>query len=130
VTSEVQAVKVVTDAKGNKKNTLVAPTTVLPGTPLVIWISYKNGGKQAATKFIINNPISKSMDFTGVAENWAVVSVDDGKTFAALASLKVKGSDGKMRAAIPQDVTAVRWTIPQPIAPGAGGKVSFYAIVK
>jgi hypothetical protein len=130
ISSEIQAVKVVTDAKGNKKNTLVTPTTVLPGTPLVVWINYKNGGAKAATGFVINNPVPKGVDFTGVAENWAVVSVDGGKTFGALASLKVKGSDGKMRAAVPQDVTGVRWTIPQPIAPGAGGKVSFYAVVQ
>jgi hypothetical protein len=130
ISSEIQAVKVVTDAKGNKKNTLVSPTTVLPGTPLVVWISYKNGGPKAATGFVINNPVPKGVDFTGVAENWAVVSVDGGKTFGALATLKVKGSDGKMRPAVPQDVTGVRWTIPQPIAPGASGKVSFYAVVK
>jgi hypothetical protein len=130
ISSEIQAVKVVTDAKGNKKNTLVSPTTVLPGTPLVVWISYKNGGAKTATGFVINNPVPKGVDFTGVAEGWAVVSVDGGKSFGALATLKVKGSDGKMRAAVPQDVTAVRWTVPQPIAPGAGGKVSFYAVVK
>ena len=130
ITSEVQAVKVVTDAKGNKKNTLVSPTTVLPGTPLVIWISYKNGGSKAATNFVINNPVSKAMEFTGAAETWALVSVDGGKTFGALGALKAKGADGKMRAAIPQDVTGVRWTVPQAIAPGAGGKVSFYAVVK
>lgn len=130
ISSEVQAVKVVTDEKGNKKNTLVNPTTVIPGTPLVIWISYKNGGKSPASGFVINNPVPKGVDFTGVAENWAVVSVDGGKSFGALPTLKVKGSDGKMRAAIPQDVTGIRWTVPQPIAPGASGKVSFYAIVE
>ena len=130
ISSEIQAVKVVTDEKGNKKNTLVTPTTVLPGTPLVVWISYKNGGSKAATGFVINNPVPKGVDFTGVAENWAVVSVDGGKSFGQIATLKVKTADGKVRAAIPQDVTAIRWTIPQPIAPGAGGKVSFYAVVQ
>jgi hypothetical protein len=130
ISSEIQAVKVVTDAKGNKRNTLVSPTTVLPGTPLVIWISYKNGGSKPATGFVINNPVPKGVTFTGVAETWAAVSIDGGKTFGALAAMKVKLPDGSSRGAIPEDVTAVRWTLVQPIAPGAGGKVSLYAVVK
>jgi hypothetical protein len=130
ISSQIQAVKVVTDAKGIKRNTLVSPTTVLPGTPLVIWINFKNGGSKAATGFVINNPVPKGVTFTGVAETWASVSIDGGKTFGALAAMKVKLPDGTTRAAIPQDVTAVRWTLAQPIAPNAGGKVSFYAVVK
>jgi hypothetical protein len=130
MSSTVQAVKVITDAKGVKKNTLVTPTTVLPGTPLVVSITYKNGGSKPVTGFVINNPVAPGMDFTAVAENWAVVSIDNGKTFGALGTLKVKMPDGKMRGAIPQDVTAVRWTLPQPLAPGASGKVTFYAVVK
>jgi hypothetical protein len=130
VSVEILAVKVITDAKGTKRNTLVAPTSVLPGTPLVISVTYKNGGARAATGFVINNPVSKGVTFTGVAETWAVVSIDGGKTFGALTALKGKNADGTSRAAVPQDVTAIRWTIPQPIAPGASGKVSFYAVVR
>ncbi len=130
ISSEILAVKVVTDAKGVKRNTLVAPASVLPGTPLVIGVSYKNGGAKPATGFVINNPVPKGVSFTGVAETWAVVSIDGGKTFGALTTLNVKNPDGTSRAAIPQDVTAIRWVIPQPIAPGASGKVSFYAVVR
>lgn len=132
ITSNIQAVKEVTDAKGVKKKTLVDPTTVIPGTPLVVWINYRNASTAPVTGFVINNPVPGAIDFTALGENseWGTVSVDGGKTFGALATLKVMGADRKPRAAIPQEVTHVRWTFTKPIAGNSGGQLSFYAMVK
>lgn len=132
ITSNIQAVKEVTDAKGVKKRILVDPTTVIPGTPLVVWINYRNASAAPVTGFVINNPVPAAIDFTALGENsgWGVVSVDGGKTFGALASLKVSSGDRVLRAAIPQDVTHVRWTFTKPIPANSGGQLSFYAIVK
>lgn len=132
ITSNIQAVKEVTDAKGVKKKTLVDPTTVIPGTPLVVWINYKNATASPVTGFVINNPVPAAIDFTALGENseWGVVSVDGGKTFGPLATLKISAGDRVMRAAIPQDVTHVRWTFNKPIAGNSTGRLSFYAMVK
>jgi uncharacterized repeat protein (TIGR01451 family) len=130
IKSDIFVARTVTDAQGNKKNTLVAPTRVLPGEPLAIIINYTNAGTKPATQFVIDNPVPKAVTFTGVAEAWAVVSVDDGKTFGLLPTLKIKNADGTVRAAQPSDVVAVRWKLAQPIAPGASGKVMFYGTVK
>lgn len=132
ITSNIQAVKEVTDAKGAKKRTLIEPTTVIPGTPLVVWINYKNSSAAPVTGFVINNPVPAAIDFTALGENseWGVVSVDGGKTFGALATLKIMGADRKPRPAIPQDVTHVRWTFSKPIPGNSGGQLSFYAMVK
>lgn len=132
ITSNIQAVKEITDANGARKKTLVDPTTVIPGTPLVVWINYKNATPAPVTGFVINNPVPAAIDFTALGENseWGVVSVDGGKTFGALATLKVMGADKKPRAAIPQDVTHVRWTFSKPIAGNSTGRLSFYAMVK
>ncbi len=132
VTSQVQAVQETTDAKGVKQRTLVEPKTVVPGTPLVVWVKYRNAGAVPAANFKIDNPVSKAMDFTGFGDNsgWGSVSVDGGKTYGALAALKVTRADKTMRAAIPQDVTHIRWLFPKAIAPGASGTLSFYAMVQ
>ena len=127
--NEVFVARTVTDAQGNKKNTLQEPTTVLPGEPLAIIISYANAGTKPAAGFVINNPIPKAVSYTGVEQAWATVTVD-GKTFGPLATLKVPKGDGTMRAATVSDVTAVRWKFAQPIAAGAPGRVMFYGIVK
>lgn len=132
LSSKVYVARSVTDANGKKSNQLFDPdkSAVLPGEPLVVMINYKNNGRQPATAFVINNPIPAAVSFTGVEEPWATVSVDGGKTFGPLASLKVPRGDGTLRPAIHADVTAVRWKFAQAIAPGAAGRVSFYGTVK
>ncbi len=128
--STVYVARPVTDAQGNKKNQLFAPDRVLPGEALVIMLEYKNNGTKPAADFVINNPIPGAVSFTGVEQPWAVVSVDGGRTYGALAALKVAKGDGTFRAALPGDVTHVRWKFAQAIAPGANGRVMFYGTVK
>ncbi len=128
--SKIFVAKTVTGPDGKSENKLFAPDTVTPGDALVFMHDYKNGGAKPATAFEINNPVPPSVAFTGVEQAWATVSVDGGKSFAALAALKVKGADGKMRPAIPGDVTHVKWKFAQAIAPGAGGRVMYYGVVK
>lgn len=132
LTSAIQVVKDVKDGTGKTKRVLQEPTRVLPGDPLVVWLNYRNASKKPATAFVINNPIPAAMEYTAFGENsgWGLVSVDGGKTFGALATLKVTGKDGKPRPAVAFDVTHLRWTFKQPIAPGAAGTLSFYGVVK
>jgi hypothetical protein len=130
LTSATFVAKTVTDDKGVKSNKLFPATRVLPGDPLVFQLSYNNIGTGPATRFVINNPVPNGAEFTGVREASATVSVDSGKTFGALATLKVKGADGKLRGATAADVTQIRWTFTQPIAVGGKGTVMFYAVVK
>lgn len=128
--SETYVARATTDAQGKPKNDLFPATRVLPGEPLVFVLSYENGGTKPASGFVINNPVPPQVSYTGVEQPWAIVSVDGGKTFAALATLKMKGADGKLRGAIPGDVTHIRWNFAQPIAPKAKGRVMFYGLVK
>ena len=128
--SETFIARTVTDEKGQKVNKLFPVSKVLPRDVLLFQLSYQNLGKAPAAKFVINNPIPDGVDFTGTREPWAQVSIDGGKTFGALATLKVKLPTGVLRAAGPLDVTQIRWTFAQPIAPGAKGNVQFYAVVK
>jgi uncharacterized repeat protein (TIGR01451 family) len=130
ISSTAFVVKQVPDGQGKLKNTLAPPTSVIPGNALVFTLDYKNTGTKPATGFVINNPIPANVSFTGVEQPWAVVSVDGGKSFGPLATLKMPKGDGTMRAAVPQDVTAIRWVFAKPILPAAGGKVAFYAVVK
>ena len=130
LSSKIFVAKRVTDAQGKTKNVLVSPDRVLPGDPLAVVLDYENRGTRPATAFVIDNPIPAAVTFTGVEQAWAVVSIDGGKSYGPLATLKVKKADGTLRAAIPQDVTHVRWKFAQPIAPGAKGKVTYFGLVK
>lgn len=128
--SETFVAKAVVDANGNKKNELQPALKVLPGDPLVFLLSWKNNTNKPVSGFVINNPVPDNTVYTGAREPAPMVSVDGGKTFGPLATLKVKGADGRPRPANPTDVTGLRWTLAQPIPPGGTGNVAFFALVK
>jgi uncharacterized repeat protein (TIGR01451 family) len=120
------------DAKGVKTKGLFPTDRALPGENIVYILKYANIGTVPVSGVDFNNDVPNGVNFTGVAEAWATVSIDRTKvkTFAPLAALKVKKPDGGFRAALPSDVTAVRWKFPQPVPPGAKGRVIYYAMVK
>ena len=117
------------DAAGRDVTVLEAPKVVVPGDRLTFVLEYRNGGAAPARDFTVTNPIPKAVSYLG-AERAPIVSVDGGKNWGALATLKVAGADGKLRAATPADVTHIRWTLAQPIPAGGTGKLSFRGIVK
>ena len=123
---DVKVVREVT-VNGKTRETLEEPNQVLPGDRLVFTTHYTNGGSEPATDFVVTNPLPAPVKLAKVDS--FEVSVDGGKTFGALAALKVAGADGKARAAELGDVTHVRWRVAS-IAPGASGEVKYFAEVR
>jgi uncharacterized repeat protein (TIGR01451 family) len=117
--------KTVTQPDGKTKLVLQEPSKVFPGDKIVYVLSYHNGGAAAATNFAITDPIPQHMIFDGTPDASALVSVDGGKSWGNLATLKVG-----TRAARPEDVTHVRWALASAIPAGADGKLSFRGTVK
>ena len=128
--SDVFVERVKQDSSGKRSTVLEPPKVVTPGDKLVFVLAYKNGGAKPATDFVVTNPIPDAVAFAGAEGDGALMSVDGGKSWGALAALKVKQSDGTLRPALPADVTHVRWSFGKAIAAGAGGKLSFRGIVK
>lgn len=114
---------------GREQTVLEKPGKVLPGDKLVFQTEYRNTGPQAATQFVVTNPIPAAVAWTGDASPGAVESVDGGRSYAPLGQLKVKGVNGAMRPAQPSDVTHIRWTMAS-IAPGASGLVRYRGVVR
>lgn len=106
------------------------PKLVTPGDRLLFTLDYSNASGKPADNFVVTDPIPQGVAFAGHESSGATVSVDGGKTFGALDSLKVTDSNGAARAALPADVTHVRWTFGRPIAAGEHGELRFEAIVK
>ncbi len=136
------------DASGNSTTTLLDPSAVkvIPGDRLVFINAYRNTGRQPVSGFVVNNPVHPAVALTEVQEDWAMVSVDGGKTYGKLADLTIteveevgEAEEGEAspavpasatRAAVPADVTHIRWTFSAPIAPGEAGELRFRGIVK
>lgn len=128
--SSVFVERIVPDANGRSRTVLEEPKIVTPGDRLVFILQYRNTGTQSAKDFVVTNPMPAPVAYQGTSDSIAVVSVDGGKTFAALSSLRIREPDGTLRAARPEDVTHVRWALREPIAAGAQGKLSFRGVVR
>lgn len=136
IESRMQVERSEADASGTVVTKLYAPADVkvVPGDKLIIINAYRNTGATPVTGFVINNPVHSAVSFTDVNENWAVVSVDGGVTFGQLSTLTVsipaEDGTGSSRAALPSDVTDIRWVFPTAIASGQSGELSFSGTVK
>ncbi|RHW16334.1 DUF11 domain-containing protein [Sphingomonas gilva] len=117
-------------ANGQQKIVLEEPSLVVPGDKLVFVLNYRNRGATPATDFVVTNPMPGAVAFQSSPDQAAVVSIDGGRSWGTLSSLKVKESDGTVRGARPEDVTHVRWTFAKAIPAGQGGKLSFRGVVR
>jgi len=123
-----------TGADGKKQTRRVPAAKIVPGTDVIYVITYRNAGSKAAEKVVISNPLPKDLAYRGDSASGKgtrfEVSVDGGTTFGSLPGLRVAAADGKSRPAQPADVTHLRWTLAQPVAPGAEGSVSYRATLR
>ena len=130
LTSQVLVERTKPGADGKPVTVREEPGVVTPGDRLVVVLSYRNKGAQPATGITLTNPIPAAVAFTGSDDSRASVSVDGGKSWGPLASLKVVAADGTSRPAVAADVTHIRWSFGQPIAAGSGGELSFRGTVE
>ncbi len=130
LTSSVFLEKSTPQADGKTRLVLEEPKVVVPGDRLIFVLNYKNMGGKPATDFVVTNPMPGAVAYQGTPDAGAIVSVDGGKSWGPMASLKVRKADGSVRAAYPEDVTHVRWAMKSPIPVGAAGKLSFRGIVR
>jgi uncharacterized repeat protein (TIGR01451 family) len=130
LTSKVYVERVKPGPDGKPVTVREAPGVVTPGDKLVFVLGYRNAGPEPASGFVLTDPIPPSVAFAGSDDARAIVSVDGGRSWGPLASLKVVQADGTSRAAVPADVTHIRWSFGQPIAAGSGGELSFRGVVE
>jgi uncharacterized repeat protein (TIGR01451 family) len=118
-------------ADGTTRVALVKPTGVSPGDRIIFVTAYHNVGTQPLTDVVLANPLPRAIAYRSASPGSPAPEVSvDGKTFGALASLRVRALDGSTRAAGPDDVTHVRWRIARPLAPGSQGQFAFQAVLK
>lgn len=130
LTSSVFVERQVVRADGRKSMVLEKPKLVTPGDNLVFVVKYRNAGQAAANNIVVTNPMPSAVAFNGTSDGTELVSVDGGKSWGALPSLRVIGADGKARTARMSDVTHVKWNVDQTLTVGAEGRLIFRGIVK
>ncbi|MBK0391629.1 DUF11 domain-containing protein [Ramlibacter algicola] len=129
--AEIETTTKATDGKVEKKR--MPAQKAAPGTEVIYTSTFKNVGAKPAGNIVINNPIPASTTLVGgsaFGDNTDVAfSADGGKTYAPADKVKVRGADGKERAAGLSEFTHVRWTYRGELAPGKESSVGFRVTV-
>lgn len=131
VSSELLVEKRVAAADGTTRIMLVPPTRVVPGDRVVFSLRYRNTGTQPIANVVLANPVPAGVAYRAPGNGSPAPDVSvDGRTFGPLAALRMPASGARTRAATADDVTSVRWQLPQPIAPGGQGQLTFQAVLR
>ena len=128
--SKVFVERQVTGPDGKPKVVREDPNLVVPGEKLLFVLDYKNEGAAPADNFVVTNPIPREVTFVASDSAGSDYSVDGGKSWGPLSTLKVKAADGSLRAAVAADITHVRWVFAKAIPVGASGSLSFRGTVR
>lgn len=104
---------------------------VVPGTEVIYTNIYTNITDAPADHVVITNPIPEHMEYvegSAGGENTRIdYSVDGGQGYDQPENLRLIDIDGKERRALANEYTNIRWTLSNPLQPGAKGEVSFRA---
>lgn len=128
--SDVFVAREVRDAQGKPRTVLQPPAKVTPGDRLVFVLNYRNRGAAPATGFTVTNPLPAAVAYANGASAGEIVSVDGGRSWGALPTLRVPVAGGAARPARAADVTHIRWTLAKPIPAGGAGKLQFNGVVR
>lgn len=115
---------------GSMATILETPKLVVPGDQLVFVVRYRNTGSVPASNLSVTNPIPSAVAFSQTADGTEMVSIDGGKSWGFLSQLKMPMSNGALRAALPSDVTHLKWNLNQTLAAGSAGKLVFRGVVR
>jgi len=134
VTSIAQIEVEVTGKDGKKAIRRAPVTKAVPGTEVIYTTTFENRIKKSAGNIRINNPVPNDSEYVGGSafgmDCEILFSADGGKTFGPAEELKIRGKDGKVRAALPKEYTHIRWIYKKQLAPGKSGEVGFRATIK
>lgn len=129
--AEVETEIKAADGKVEKKRGPVQKA--VPGTVVFYTSTFKNISAKPAGNIVINNPIPANTTLVAASaygDNMDIgYSADGGKTWASSDKLKVKGADGKERAAAITEITHIRWTVRGELAPGKQEEAGFRVVV-
>ncbi|OGB76336.1 MAG: hypothetical protein A2496_23790 [Burkholderiales bacterium RIFOXYC12_FULL_60_6] len=134
LTSRAQLEVEVVGKDGKKTLQRTPVEKAVPASEVIYTTTFQNRIDKPVGHIVINNPIPNNSEYqadSAFGKDCEILfSVDGGKSFAAVAQLKVKGDDGKERMALPGDYTHIRWIYLGQLMAGQSGEVGFRTAIK
>ncbi|MDJ0919752.1 MAG: hypothetical protein QNI84_01380 [Henriciella sp.] len=129
----VELAMVSEDENGERQVIYTIADEIAPGSELRYVLSYDNQADVAATDVRLVMPVPTEITLIEGSADQAVATVtysaDNGATFTSRDSLTVL-EDGELKPASTEDITHLRWTFAEAIAPGASGKLTYSGILQ
>jgi hypothetical protein len=128
VANTVYVEREVAGGSGASARVLEPARSLRRGDRLVYVVSWR-APQSRGEHVTITNPLPRTIAYERSAGGNEDVSVDGGRTWGKLASLRVR--DGAAwRDATPQDVTHIRWNLPPQLALAGSGRLTWSGIVR
>lgn len=112
---------------GGAARTLETTREFRAGDTIVLMVRWTANAQNRG--FVVSSPVPATLDYRNSSLLNQTVSVDGGRNWGRLASLRIIES-GRIRTANPQDVTHLRWHISAREAARGSGQFTYSAIVK
>lgn len=107
---------------------------VTPGENVIYALEFENDKAEPAGDIVLTMPIPSDVAYIeGSAETQIAsltYSADNGDSFMPRDAVMTIDTDGSMRPAKAEELTHIRWTVTQKIAPSEGGELSFKGQLK
>lgn len=130
VTSHILVERRVAAPDGTTRIVTAATGRHAPGDRLVVELVYRNTGRRPIADLILADPVPAALAYRAPGEGSPPPELSvDGVHFAPLGELVVAVPGGARRATL-DDVVAVRWRLADALAAGAGGTLSFHAVLR
>lgn len=107
---------------------------VTPGENVIYALTYENDKAEAAGDIVLTMPIPSDVAYIEGSADTDVASLlysaDNGDSFYARDAVMTIGSDGGLRTAKAEELTHIRWSVKNKIAPNERGELSFKGRLK
>lgn len=118
------------EGSGARRVRLEPARQVSPGERLIYVVEYRNMGNRPVQGFTVTNPLPRTIRLDKTVDGNEMVSIDGGRNWGPLGTLRVSLGDGSWRPANPDDVTHLRWQVGDRLMQGETRRVTFRAIVR
>jgi uncharacterized repeat protein (TIGR01451 family) len=122
------------DENGHFAVRLLPADHVVSGDLVIYTLEVRNTGPVAVPQPVFTTPIPEHMRYvadSAIAPGAEVsYSIDGGRNFDKADALLVRGPDGAMRRAAPDDYTHIRWVLKNSLKPRSVAYARFRAVLK
>lgn len=121
--------RVSTDINGRPRRILASADKVGPGDTLIVIVHWRNEGAHPVRDFAVTRRVPRGV-LPDLGDPAMQVSIDGGGRWGRLDQLWLPTPLGGARRAVAEDVTHIRWQLPDMVQPGRAGRISYRAVMR